>query len=216
MALVVAPWRLVALSSSLLSCWSEVRILPGASHERPPRRRRYRRAHDARRGAQRAGLRRHRSRAWRRSVGQPAARLLPDRHFRLADARSRWAGALSPPARARDRPLFLLSLNYGDGREKTVPRGYGSGRRRFHHEADRMDELRARLKAAERILGLRQHVQQLEGLLPICAYCKRIRDDSEKWESIERYVEERSEAQFSHGYCPDCYEKYVRPQIEKR
>src|SRR6266571_1814413 len=137
MALVVAPWRLVALSSSLLSCWSEVRILPGASHERPPRRRRYRRAHDARRGAQRAGLRRHRSRAWRRSVGQPAARLLPDRHFRLADARSRWAGALSPPARARDRPLFLLSLDYGDGREKTVPRGYGSGRRRFHHEADR-------------------------------------------------------------------------------
>ena len=45
---------------------------------------------------------------------------------------------------------------------------------------------------------------------------ERIRDDSEKWESIERYVEERSEAQFSHGYCPDCYEKYVRPQIEKR
>src|SRR6266487_2647477 len=50
---------------------------------------------------------------------------------------------------------------------------------------------------------------------PICAYCKRIRDASEQWESIERYVEERSEAQFSHGYCPDCYEKYVRPQIEK-
>jgi CheY-like chemotaxis protein len=38
----------------------------------------------------------------------------------------------------------------------------------------------------------------------------------EKWESIERYVEERSEAQFSHGYCPECYEKHVRPQIEKR
>jgi DNA-binding response OmpR family regulator len=79
-----------------------------------------------------------------------------------------------------------------------------------------MDELRARLKAAERILGLRKHVQQLEGLLPICAYCKRIRDGTAQWESIERYVEARSEAQFSHGYCPDCYEKHVRPQIEGR
>ncbi len=79
-----------------------------------------------------------------------------------------------------------------------------------------MDELHARLKAAERILGLRTHVQQLEGLLPICAYCKRIRDAAEQWESIERYVEARSAAQFSHGYCPECYEKHVRPQIEGR
>src|SRR2546430_7901050 len=46
---------------------------------------------------------------------------------------------------------------------------------------------------SERILGLRRHVQQLEGLLPICAYCKRIRDAGENWESIERYVEARSD-----------------------
>ncbi len=78
-----------------------------------------------------------------------------------------------------------------------------------------LDELRARLKAAERILGLRTHVQHLEGLVPICAYCKRIRDAADKWEAIERYVEERSEAQFSHGSCPDCYKKHVRPQLGK-
>ncbi len=75
------------------------------------------------------------------------------------------------------------------------------------------DELRARLTVAQRILGLRRDLQQLEGLLPICAYCKRIRDDGERWGSLESYIERRSEAQFSHGICPDCYAKYVQPQL---
>src|SRR5207245_2026676 len=66
-----------------------------------------------------------------------------------------------------------------------------------------IDELHARLKVADRILSLRRHVQQLEGLLPICSYCKRIRDPAEQWQSIERYVEKRSAAHFSHGICPD-------------
>src|SRR5205823_277919 len=54
------------------------------------------------------------------------------------------------------------------------------------------DELRARLTVAERILGLRRELQQLAGLLPICAYCKRIRDDTQHWSSLEGYIEKRS------------------------
>jgi phosphoserine phosphatase RsbU/P len=77
-----------------------------------------------------------------------------------------------------------------------------------------IEELHARLKVADRILGLRRHMQQLEGLLPICSYCKRIRDQAEQWQSIERYLEKRSEAQFSHGICPDCYSKVVQPQLD--
>ncbi|HVH08711.1 MAG TPA: response regulator, partial [Gemmatimonadales bacterium] len=77
------------------------------------------------------------------------------------------------------------------------------------------EELEARLQVAERILGLRRKLQQLEGLLPICSYCKRIRDDKENWNSLEGYIEKRSDAQFSHGICPDCHTKHVQPQLER-
>jgi CheY-like chemotaxis protein len=65
------------------------------------------------------------------------------------------------------------------------------------------DALVARLHVAERILGLRQHVKRLEGILSICAYCKKIRDAS-LWRQMESYVAEHSDAEFSHGICPDC------------
>ena len=68
---------------------------------------------------------------------------------------------------------------------------------------------------AERILGLREELHQLEGLLPICSYCKRIRDETGSYGPLERYVEQRSGAAFSHGICPECYEKHVRPQLEE-
>jgi phosphoserine phosphatase RsbU/P len=76
------------------------------------------------------------------------------------------------------------------------------------------EELRARIKVAERILSLRHHVQRLEGLLPICSYCKRIEDQDKAWQPVERYVSTRSAAQFSHGVCPDCYQKHIQPQLD--
>ncbi|MET0555186.1 MAG: hypothetical protein ABW221_19240 [Vicinamibacteria bacterium] len=48
------------------------------------------------------------------------------------------------------------------------------------------------------------HVRVLTGLLPICAWCKKIRDDNGYWSQVETYIRERSEAEFSHGICPDC------------
>jgi sigma-B regulation protein RsbU (phosphoserine phosphatase) len=86
------------------------------------------------------------------------------------------------------------------------------------------DELRARLNAGARIISLQQvlehKIRELEaalrnnrmltGLLPICAYCKSIRDDSNYWHRVEEYVTEHSDAQFSHGICPNCL-----PKVEK-
>ena len=52
-----------------------------------------------------------------------------------------------------------------------------------------------------------QKMKYLEGILPVCASCKKIRDDKGSWHNIENYVRERSEAEFSHGICPECAEK---------
>jgi len=53
-----------------------------------------------------------------------------------------------------------------------------------------------------------QQIMRLEGLLPICAYCKKIRDEHEQWQTMELYIEEHSTAEFSHGICPDCMKKH--------
>ena len=82
-------------------------------------------------------------------------------------------------------------------------------------------ELRARVRAGARIMelqnGLAEKVTMLEtalgkvrrltGLLPICSYCKAIRDDSDYWHRVEEYVSEHADVQFSHGICPDCLEQ---------
>jgi len=52
-----------------------------------------------------------------------------------------------------------------------------------------------------------RQIKELQGLLPICASCKKIRDDQGNWEQIESYIAARSPAQFSHGLCPECAER---------
>jgi len=88
-------------------------------------------------------------------------------------------------------------------------------------------ELRARLRAGVRIVELQKallerfqeleealgRVKQLQGLLPICSYCKKIRNDRNYWEQVDAYVASHSEAQFSHGVCPECYEVHLKPQL---
>jgi hypothetical protein len=54
-------------------------------------------------------------------------------------------------------------------------------------------------------------VKTLSGLLPICSHCKMIRDDRGYWNRIESYIRERSDAEFTHGICPDCAERYFPP-----
>ncbi len=53
-------------------------------------------------------------------------------------------------------------------------------------------------------------VRMLSGLLPICAGCKKIRDEQGRWQRLEAYISDHSQAQFSHGLCPDCAERFIQ------
>ncbi|MGM0460824.1 MAG: hypothetical protein ACQEQ4_00175 [Fibrobacterota bacterium] len=73
--------------------------------------------------------------------------------------------------------------------------------RDLEHENREKDRANAQLQ--EKI----EQINTLQGLIPICANCKRIRDDSGYWEQLEEYFSKQSEARFSHGICPDCMKK---------
>jgi len=71
--------------------------------------------------------------------------------------------------------------------------------------------LAERVRSLEEALG---NVKQLQGLLPICSYCKAIRNDRNYWQRVESYLHEHSGVTFSHCYCPSCYEQHVKPQLD--
>lgn len=62
-------------------------------------------------------------------------------------------------------------------------------------------------KERERLSKALDEVKTLRGILPICASCKKIRDDKGYWNQVEKYVGDHSEAEFSHSICPDCMKK---------
>ncbi len=99
-----------------------------------------------------------------------------------------------------------------------------------------LDEFRATLRAAitQHLLGREKRaliaelhkqnadlaaalaqVKKLEGLLPICSYCKKIRDDHNYWQDVEFYIASRTAARFSHGICPECMQNVVAPMLQK-
>lgn len=65
-------------------------------------------------------------------------------------------------------------------------------------------------KERDRLSDALAHIKKLEGIIPICAYCKKIRDDKQSWNKLETYICEHSDATFSHGICPDCYEEQMK------
>lgn len=58
--------------------------------------------------------------------------------------------------------------------------------------------------------GLVERIRQLKRLLPICMYCKKVRNDSDYWQEIEAYLHQETGTDFSHGICPDCMPNALR------
>lgn len=72
------------------------------------------------------------------------------------------------------------------------------------------DSIWRRLRVAKRILKFTRQISQLEELIPMCAYCRQIREDDVYKSTLEEYVRSRTGSHFTHGICPDCYEKVIK------
>jgi len=129
---------------------------------------------------------------------------------------------------AKPFPAYVILLTSRSEVEDVV-HGLEAGADDYLTKPFNREELRARVKAGARVVELQlklaervrelenalERVKQLQGLLPICSYCKKIRDDQNYWQQVEQYISKHSEVQFSHGICPECFEKHVRPDLNK-
>lgn len=125
-------------------------------------------------------------------------------------------------------PTYIIILTTLD-RKADIVKGLESGADDYVAKPFHQEELRARVQVGRRVVELQSaladrveelqealsQIKTLEGLIPICMYCHKIRDDRELWHRMEVYIQARSEAKFSHGLCPECLEKYYPECVEE-
>jgi phosphoserine phosphatase RsbU/P len=123
-------------------------------------------------------------------------------------------------------PIYLILLTVRDSKQDIVA-GLQGGANDYITKPFDKTELLARVGIGKQMVQLQQaltervaelrdallSVKQLGGLLPICSYCKKIRDDQNYWQQVEAYVGKHSDAKFSHSICPQCYEDIIKPQM---
>ena len=119
--------------------------------------------------------------------------------------------------RARDKEdyVYFVLLTGKDANQENQREAAYAGVDDFLSKPLNANELWMRLRVAARILNYTQQLQQLEEMMPICSYCKKIRDDKNYWQQIEGYINERTGSEFSHSICPDCYERVIVPELEE-
>jgi CheY-like chemotaxis protein len=129
-------------------------------------------------------------------------------------------------ALAKPIPTYIILLT-ARGQTGDIVTGLESGADDYVTKPFDREELRSRIRVGQRILTLQQgladrvrelevalsQVKELSGLLPICSYCKAVRDDRNFWHRVETYIAAHSSARFSHGICPACWKDVVEPEM---
>jgi sigma-B regulation protein RsbU (phosphoserine phosphatase) len=125
-------------------------------------------------------------------------------------------------------PPYLILLT-GKQEKEDVVIGIEAGANDYLTKPFHREELRVRLgvgvqmielqeRLAERVRELEDalaQVKQLQGTLPICSHCKKIRDDENYWHQVDNYISRYTDTHFSHSVCPDCYKEIWEPQLEE-
>ena len=128
-------------------------------------------------------------------------------------------GKLMQNEKTKDIPVIFLTAVTD---KESIIKGFEVGGKDYLTKPFNTTELVARVKthvdlklardSQEKLIkelkSALDEIDTLSGLLPICSHCKKIRDDSGYWQGVEQYIAARSDAQFSHGICPDCMREY--------
>ena len=116
-------------------------------------------------------------------------------------------------ARVGGEYIYFITITFFKGREK-LNEAMDAGVDDFLTKPIDMDTLAVRLRVAQRILDFHSRLDTLKQLLPICMYCKNIRNDNAYWETVESYFKTQTGADFTHSLCPDCYTTQILPQLQ--
>ena len=107
-----------------------------------------------------------------------------------------------------DYTYFILLTAINTGREN-LRKAMDAGIDDFLTKPLDREAVLMRLRVAERILEFTTQIRQLKELIPICMYCKRVRDDQDYWQQVESYIHAHTGSNFSHGICPECFNKQI-------
>ena len=83
-----------------------------------------------------------------------------------------------------------------------------------HDITERKQAEHEREQLVQKLQAALAEVRELQKILPICMYCKSIRDDENYWQTVDSYISHHTNTRFSHGICPTCYKNVVEPQLE--
>jgi sigma-B regulation protein RsbU (phosphoserine phosphatase) len=111
--------------------------------------------------------------------------------------------------------IYFILVSAADMTDANRDEALAAGVDEFLPKPVNPQDLKMRLHVAERILKFTAQVKQLESFLPICGYCKKIRDDKNYWNEVEDYLSSRDGTRFSHGVCPACWDREMVPQLKK-
>jgi DNA-binding response OmpR family regulator len=116
--------------------------------------------------------------------------------------------------RIRDRPqtpyTYIIILTAAHTTSEDYSLAMDSGIDDFLTKPLDCEMLRTRLRVAERILRYTTEINLLQDIIPICVYCRCIRNGADYWENVEAYLHSKMGALFSHGACPACYDKHIK------